>query len=188
MPEEVRVVGKNIERIGAYEKAKGEAIFVDDMRNEGMLCAKILRSPYAHAKILSIDTSKAKKLPGIKAVLTYKNVPRVLFQEEDVSDAYILEDKVRFLGDEVAAVAGETPEIAERAIGLIKIKYEEIPAVFTAEEALNPGAPLIPPPEVCKNNLFEHPARTTSKDWGDINQGFREAEYTFEETYIADCV
>ena len=188
MVNELKVVGKNVARIGAVEKVRGEAKFVGDMSLPGMLHAKILRSPYAHARIVNIDASKAEKLPGVRAVLTYKNVPRILFMEESAEESYVLDDKVRFLGDEVLAIAADTIETAERGLELINVHYEELPAVFTPEEALKPGAPLIPPPEVSKDNMLVGPARTRSRDWGNIEEGFKEAEHVIEKTFTAHCV
>lgn len=188
MAEELRVVGKNITRLDAYEKATGAAKFTGDMWLYGMLYGKILRSPYAHARIVSIDTSKAEKLEGVKAILTHKDVPRVLIGESGVEDAYVLPHKVRFVGDEVLAVAAESEEIAEQALELIDVEYEELSIVLAPEEALRPGAPLIPPPEVSATNLLEVDSRTLISERGDVEKGFSEADLIVEDNYHTSFV
>lgn len=188
MTEKLRVVGKSIPRLDAYEKATGAARFTGDMWLYGMLHGKILRSPYAHARIVSIDTSKAEKLEGVKAILTHKDVPRALIGESGVEDAYVLPDKVRFAGDEVLAVAAESEEIAEQALELIDVEYEELPVVLTPEEALRPGAPLIPPPEVSATNLSTVASRTLISERGDVEKGFSEADLIVEDNYHTSFV
>lgn len=188
MGEELRVVGKNITRLDAYEKATGAAKFTGDMWLYGMLYGKILRSPYAHARIVSIDTSRAEKLEGVKAILTHKDIPRVLIGESGVEDAYVLPHKVRFVGDEVLAVAAESEEIAEQALELIDVEYEELSIVLASEEALRPGAPLIPPPEVSVTNLLEVDSRTLISERGDVGKGFSEADLIVEDNYHTSFV
>lgn len=147
-------VGKNLPRNDAYDKVTGRGVFTHDFSLPNMLFAKVLRSPYAHAKIIDIDTTEAEKLPGVKAVATYKNSPKTAFStsaisvltipgQEPVLDQYIFDSKVRYIGDEVAAVAATTEEIAAAACKLIKVTYEELPAVFDPIEAMKPEAPLV---------------------------------------------
>ena len=124
-------MGKSIVRLDGYDKATGAARFAGDMLLHRMLHGKVLRSPYAHARIASIDTSKAEKLEGVVAILTHRDVPSILFGELFVEDANVLTDRARFVGDEIVAVAAETEEIAERVLGLIDIEYEELPVVLT---------------------------------------------------------
>ena len=188
MGEELRIVGKSVPRLDGYEKATGAAKFTGDMWLYRMLHGKVLRSPYAHARIVSIDTSRAEKLEGVKAILTHKDVPRALIGESGIEDAYILPDKVRFVGDEVLAVAAESEEIAEQALELIDVKYEELPIVLTPEEALRPGAPLIPPPEVSTTNLSEVDSRTLVLERGDVEKGFGEADLIVEDNYHTSFV
>ena len=123
----------------AIEKAKGEARYIRDIQLPRMLHAKFLRSPHAHARIVSIDTSKAETMPGVKCVLTYRNVPKVhpLRKFE-----YLLDETVHYPGEEVAAVAALTPEIAEEALDLIDVKYQVLPAVVDPEEAHEARCPL----------------------------------------------
>lgn len=188
MTEELRVVGRNVPRVDAPKKATGAAKFVADIRLPNMLCGKLLRSPWAHAKIGSIDTSKAEKLEGVKAIITHKDVPHVLFGECGGIDAYPLPDRVRFVGDEVLAVVAETKEIAEKALELIDVQYEPLPAVFTPEESLRPGAPLIPPPEYSKSNLLVGRTKTWTADRGNIDEGFEQADEVFQNTFYSHFI
>ena len=114
-----------------------------------MLHAKFLRSPHAHARIAGIDTSKAEKLPGVKCVLTFRNVPKV---HAGRKFEYLLDETLHYQGEEVAAVAALTAEIAEEALKLIDVNYEVLPAVFDAKEAMRPSAPLVHPE--CGTNIF----------------------------------
>lgn len=179
-------VGKDIPRIDAADKVTGKAVYLDDINFPDMLFAKILRSPYPHAKILKIDTREAEKLPGVKAVLTHKDVPKIPFNSSYRGpfhayypfDEYILEDKVRFIGDKVAAVAAEDPLIAEEALDLIKVEYQPLPAVFDPEEAMKSNGPQIHPEVSSKNIISEWVI-----GWGDVEHGFKEADYIFEGRY-----
>src|SRR4030067_3730869 len=132
MSKEFSVLGKSLVRKDAIEKVKGEAKYIDDIQLPRMLHAKFLRSPHAHARIVSVDTSKAEAMPGVKCILTHQNVPKVhpLRKFE-----YLLDETVHYPGEEVAAVAALTPEIAEEALKLIHVNYEVLPAVFDFEEA-----------------------------------------------------
>lgn len=142
-PPSYRVVGRNVERVDGIEKVTGVAQYVADIKLPGMLEGKILRSPYPHARVLRVDTSRAARLPGVYAVVTGDDTPKRrwgAFQK----DQYVLAvDKVRYVGDEVAAVAAVDEATAEEALSLIDVEYEELPAVFDPEEAMQPGAPLI---------------------------------------------
>src|SRR4030042_3188748 len=135
MPEEFAVIGKSFPRKDALEKVNGEARFVSDIQLPRMLHAKFRRSPYAHAKITKIDTSRAEALAGVKCVLTHQNVPKV---HPGLRFEYILDETVHQAGDEVAGVAAVTKEIAEEALKLIDVEYEVLPAVLDAEEAMKP--------------------------------------------------
>ncbi len=177
--ENFAIVGKRVPLKDAPEKVTGSALFTGDMTLPGMLCAKVLRSPYAHAKVLRVDTSKAERLPGVKSVLSKNNAPRKLIPVVfDVPpDRVAFDDEVRFIGDEVAAVAAVTEEIAAEALKLIKVDYKELPAVFDPEEAIKPGAPLV---------HADKPGNITSSiksNSGDVEAGFREADHVFEETF-----
>ncbi|MFO3796890.1 MAG: xanthine dehydrogenase family protein molybdopterin-binding subunit, partial [Anaerolineales bacterium] len=194
-----QVVGKPEKKVDALKLAQGKPAFAADLLGvdypiRGMLYAKVLRSPHAHAIIKRIDTSKAKALAGVAAVLTWQDIPRVVYSTAGQShpipgplDTFSLDYKVRFVGDRVAFVAAETPEIAEEALKLIEVEYELLPAVLDKEDAMKPGAPIIHdepeyvPFAVCdpKRNL----AAQIRIDIGDVEKGFAEADEIFEGVY-----
>src|SRR5262249_21776465 len=128
----------------------GRGTFVDDIALPGLLYAKILHSPHAHARLRRIDASQARAMPGVVCVLTHQDVPRVPYTtagqgvpEPSPYDAVMLDNKVRFVGDRVAVVAAEDPELAQRACDAIKVDYELLPAILDPERAMEPGAPVI---------------------------------------------
>ena len=123
-------------RADAVEKVNGEAKFTSDIQIPGMLFAKYLRSPYPHARIKKIDTTAAEALPGVKCVLTHKNVPKVhpVPQMPGGKFEYLLDETVHGCGEEVAAIAAVTPQAAEKALKLIDVEYEVLPAVIDKEE------------------------------------------------------
>jgi len=144
---ELNVVGKNIARVDAAAKATGKAVYVGDIRRPGMLYAKLLRSPLPHAMIINIDVNRARALDGVESVLTWKDAPQIPFTScghpyppDTPEDTLILSQRMRYVGDVVAAVAAVSPEIALDALDLIDVEYEELPAYFTPEEALAEGA------------------------------------------------
>jgi putative selenate reductase molybdopterin-binding subunit len=146
----LKTVGKPEPKVDAVKLAAGKPVYTDDIEMRGILHAALLTSPHAHARITHIDTSKAKALPGVHAVLTYKDIPRVYYASGGQSypnpkpyDQVSLDHKVRHVGDRVAVVAAETPEIARKALSLIDVEYQVLPAVFDPIEAMQPGAPLI---------------------------------------------
>ncbi|QDY99856.1 xanthine dehydrogenase family protein molybdopterin-binding subunit [Nitratireductor mangrovi] len=180
------VVGKSVKRSDTLEKVTGTALYAGDIILPGMLHGKIKRSDIAHARIKSIDTSKALALKGVKAVLTHENVPRVLHYGSPhprsasvTKDQYILDDRVRYWGEGVAAVAAISEEIAEEALGLIEIEYEPLPAVFTVEDALKPDAPAIHDNGLEKNNVLA----PVVVERGDVEKGFAEADLVLEGEY-----
>ena len=144
------VVGKGVPKVDAVKLVKGNPAFVDDIELRGMLHAKVLRSPHAHARIVAIDDAEARALPGVHAVLHTLNTTRVKYASGGQSwpnpkpyDQVSFDDKVRHVGDRVAAVAAETPEIAAEACRRIRVTYDVLPAVFDEVEAISPGAPVI---------------------------------------------
>lgn len=180
------IIGTSVKRTDLLAKVTGDAKYVADMNMPGLLFGKTKRCNVAHARIKRIDVSKARALPGVKAVLTHENVPRVLHAGSPhprsasvTCDQYILDDKVRYWGEGVAVVAAVSEEIAEKAIGLIEVEYEELPAVFTVEDAQRPDAPLIHDREP-GGNLVLPPVFFTR---GDIDQGFAEADFILEGEY-----
>lgn len=180
--DEYSLIGKRLPRIDAREKATGRALYTDDISMHGMLCGMILRSPLPHAMLRRIDTRKALKLPGVKAVVTGEDTLKVKYGVISRSPKYMDEyplavDKVRFIGEEVAAVAAVDPDVALEALDLLRVEYEELPAVFTPEEAMRPGAPQI----------HGHAPGNMSREFhiheGDVEQGFSESDLVREDTF-----
>jgi len=176
------LLGKSRARIDAPAKVTGEAIYTADLKLPRMLYAKVLRSPHPHARILSIDVSKATSLKGVEAVITgrdaYGEKWGVFPYTQD--HALIAIEKVRYIGEEVAAVAAETEEIAQEAIQLIDVRYEPLPAVFTIEEAMSEGAPKIH--DQYERNLNIH----VSINVGDVDKAFKEADVIVEDEVTSD--
>ena len=133
------VVGKSLTRVDAAAKVTGAAEYAADVKLPNVLYGKILRSPHAHAKIVSIDTHQAEQLPGVETVITYKDLP----QPSGAGRTVFAQGKARFAGEAVAAVAASSLEVAQDALDLIDVEYEVLPAVMDPEEAMQPGAPLI---------------------------------------------
>ena len=184
------VVGHNVQKVDAVKLAAGRPAFTDDISMPGMLIGKILASPHAHARIKKIDVSKAKALSGVHAVLTYKDVPRVPhttagqgWPEPSPYDTYLLDNKVRFVGDRVAAVAGESRAIAEEALRLIEVEYEVLPAALDLERSSN-GAVIHDEPDSTGIHDAQHNvAAEIHKQLGDVEQGFRESDILVEHEF-----
>jgi 4-hydroxybenzoyl-CoA reductase subunit alpha len=178
------VVGKREPMLDAWEKATGRARFTDDLSLPGMLYGKILRSPLPHAKILHVDLSKAKKVAGVKGGISGKNIPKKKYGIVPMAkDEYALAiDKVRYIGDEVAAVVATSWDAAEEAISKIRVDYEELPSVFDPTEAMKPGAPVIHD-EVPKNV-----SASIHKEFGNVERAFRESDFLFEDTFETQAV
>lgn len=180
------IIGQSVKRTDLLAKVTGNAKYVADMGMPGLLYGKMKRCNIAHARIKRIDTSKALQLAGVKAILTHENVPRILHAGSPhprsasvTCDQYILDNKVRYWGEGVAAVAAVSEEIAEKAIALIEVEYEELPAVFTVEDAQRPDAPLIHDRQP-GGNLVLDPVQFTR---GDIEAGFAAADIIMEGEY-----
>jgi putative selenate reductase molybdopterin-binding subunit len=194
-----QVVGKPEVKVDAVKLAQGKPAFAADIELRGMLHAKVLHSPHAHARIKKIHTSKARALPGVAAVLTWQDIPRVVYSTAGQSDpipgpldSFSLDNKVRFVGDRVAFVAAETPEIAEQALRLIDVEYEILPALFDSSEAMKPGAPILhDEPEYVPFAVCD-PAKNLAAeiriDIGDVNKGFAKADEIFEAEYVVPKV
>ncbi|QAT16498.1 xanthine dehydrogenase, molybdenum binding subunit [Candidatus Velamenicoccus archaeovorus] len=176
-------VGKSVPRIDARQKVTGEATYVFDLKFPGMLVGKMLRSPHAHARIVKIDTSKAEKLPGVRAVVTAEDTPKIKFGSNEyffpyTVDQYPLEfEKVRYIGDEIAAVAAVDEATAEQALSLIDVQYEVLPAVFDAVAAMKPGAPQI---HAARNNI----GVMLPVCFGDPDRALRESDYVHEDVFV----
>jgi CO/xanthine dehydrogenase Mo-binding subunit len=142
--QEYKYIGKPENNVNAVAKATGRAKYCSDMKFSGMLYGKVKRSPYPHARIISIDTSLAERLPGVKVVIVGDEQTSPYRYGAGVADEYTLaRDKVLFVGDPVAAVAAESEEIAQEAVDLIEVEYEELPAVFDGEEAFKRNPPVV---------------------------------------------
>jgi putative selenate reductase molybdopterin-binding subunit len=186
------VIGKNLRKVEGVKLVTGRPAFTDDFSLPGTLIGKILPSPHAHARIKRIDAGKARALAGVHAVLTWQDVPRVphttagqAWPEPSPYDTYLLDNKVRFVGDRVAAVAAETRAIAEEACSLIEVEYEALPPVLRIEDAIKPGAPIIhdEPDSTGIHNAARNIACHIFKELGDIKEGFRQADLIFEREY-----
>jgi xanthine dehydrogenase molybdenum-binding subunit len=180
-----RHIGKGTPRVDAEDIVSGTAAFISDLRLPGMLYGKVLRSPLPHANIISIDTTRAERMAGVEAVVTYKNAPD--WKAGEPKYVPVLERRVRFVGDAVALVAAETEEIAEEALKLIKVEYEELPAVFDVEEAMKPEAPQLYsqfPGNVAPRGFIAFGPNTLQQVVrGDVDAGFEDADFVAEGTY-----
>ena len=194
---QTEVVGHSEPKVDAVKLAKGRPVFADDIELPGMLHAAMLTSPHAHARIRKIDTSKAKALAGVHAVLTYQDVPRVIYASGGQSypnpppwDQVSLDSKVRYVGDRVAVVAADTPEIAREALDLIEVDYEVLPAVFDPEAAMQGGAPVIhdEPDAVKIVDAQRNIAQTVHATVGNFEKAFAEADHRFERAYYSHQV
>ena len=172
--DELFFVGKDIPRVDARAKVTGEALYTVDVTFPNMLWGLMLRSPHPHARILNIDTRRAERLPGVKAVITGKDTPFV-FGVSHMDQIPLQTEKVRYVGDPVAGVAAIDLDTAQEALSLIKVDYELLPAVFDPEQAMQPGAPIIH--EGKDRNLAANPVYNL----GDVEAAFREADYVFED-------
>jgi len=185
------IIGARVGRVEGAEKVNGQALYGADVHFPDVLWGKILRSPYPHARIVRIDTSKVWQVPGVKAVVTGKDEPNH-YQGKSIRDIPVLcWDKVRYIGDRVAAVAAESVEAAEEALNLIEVEYQELPAVFDVLEAMKPGAPVLhdnaPGYDGAPADIMA-PAGgnvVNKLTWGkgDIEKGFREADRVLEHLF-----
>lgn len=175
-------IGQRVPKLDAWEKVSGKTRYIHDISLPGMLYGKILYSKYVHARIKSIDISKAEKLPGVKAVITGYNTPEIKIGF--IKDNPVLKkDKVCQFRDEVAAVAATSPEIAEKALELIEVEYEELPAIFDPVAAMEQGALLIH--EEKESNILKLPWKMEA---GDVEKARAGSDYVVEETYQVSWV
>lgn len=189
-------VHHSVTKVDAKQLALGKPSYVADFAPADALVVKMLWSPHAHARIVSLDVSAAEKMPGVKGVLWHGNVPRIVhctagqgYPEPSPYDTFMFDNKVRFVGDRVAAVAAETEEQALAALAKIKVVYEKLTPVFSIDEAMAEGAPIIhDEPEACipipipyepKKNLVARVACEV----GDMEKGLKEADFTFDDVY-----
>ena len=171
------MVGESIDHLDTLKEVIGEAKYAGDLKMEGMLYAKVLRSPHHHARILSMDTSEAEAMPGVEAVITTKDVPGKIFMLNGRPQIYVFpQDKVRFLGEGLAAVGAISQEIAEEAVRRIKVEYEPLPAVLDLIDAMKDDTPLIFSPAPNATEVGEVVQ-------GDVEKGFVEADVIVESIY-----
>jgi CO/xanthine dehydrogenase Mo-binding subunit len=188
MTRDYRVIGKGLPRPDAWEKVRARPIYAGDFAPPGMLHGRIVRSPYASARLTHIDIAAADALPGVHAVLTGRDVPQNHLRMELpgrmaeatagavlATQPVLAEDRVRFQGEPVAAIAAETPEIAAEAAALVRVEYEELPGVYDPLDALRPDAPAV------------HDGGNVLRRWhlrqGDVAEGFRRADVVVEHVY-----
>lgn len=184
-----KIVGHSVQRLDAVEKVTGSAQFGADLRFAGVLHGRVLRSPHAHARIVSIDTSRAARLRGVVAVVTGQEWTAL--GGEAVKDMpFLAKDVVRYVGDPVAAVAATEEEIADQALRLIDVQYEELPAVLDVMAAVKPGAPLVHEnadqykrigavKPIAGTNIINY----AEEKRGDVEKGFAESDFVFEDTF-----
>ena len=191
-------IGQSMTMIDAEERVTGRINYALNVERPGMLHGKILRSPFPHARLSHIDGSAAERLAGVAAVLTRDDFTEAsgysakygrIFRDQSV----VALDKVRFIGDPVAAVAGLTVEIAEEALALIRVDYEELPAIFDEQAALQPEAPLVHDPRPAQQAIFSNLIQDLPGGsnlcshfklrHGDIEAGFRQADFVFEDVF-----
>ena len=189
-----QIIGQSIPRVDNTGKVTGDARYTADVLLPGTLWAKTLRSPYPHARIARVDTSRAEKAPGVRAILTGADVRGILYGRRYRDISVLAQDRVRFIGERVAAVAADTLEQAEEALELLEVDYEEFPAVFDPVTALQEGAPIIhpdvnsypglPKPLARPSNAFVNDIFTR----GNIAEGFAQSDVVVENTFTVSRV
>ena len=180
--EYVDPVGKSVPRIDGLGMVTGQTKYAFDVAFPNMLIGKMLRSPHPHAKILSIDTTEAEKIPGVHAIITAKDTHQIKFGSNEyffphtIDQMAIEADRVRYVGDEFGAVAAVDEETADKAIKAIKVEYEKLPHVVDVEEAMKPDAPLI---HESLNNI----AVILPVNFGNPDRALKEADYVREDKF-----
>lgn len=179
-----KAVGQAKQKYDGYGHVTGKTIYTSDVSRRDALICKVLRCPYHKARIISIDTSEARKMPGVVDVITKDDVPYNRFAM--VPDNHVLAEEIaRFKGQPVAAVAAVTKDQALDALAKIKVVYEELPAVFDPEEAMKPGAPQVRPEG--NVHLFDRNSEVRKIRRGDVEKGFAESDYIVEGRYVLPC-
>src|SRR5690348_4000305 len=168
-----KYIGAPLPKVDAYGKVTGRALYADDIMLPRMLYGKLLRSPHAHARILSIDLRRALELPGVVAIITGEDLPQkfgILPSSQD--ELALAIDTVRYVGDPVAAVAALDPETLDEALKLINVEYEELPALMSIDEALSH-----PEVKINEDARIGNIHKAVSYEFGDMEAGFAEADY-----------
>ncbi|HSH71189.1 MAG TPA: hypothetical protein VK997_14805, partial [Deferrisomatales bacterium] len=180
MSRSYKVIGRSVPRIDGRDKVTGAAKYSGDLTFPNMLFGKILTSPHAHARILSIDTSEAEKLPGVKAVITHRDVPDLKYGISPArwDENIFCIDKVRFVGDKVAAVACVDRDTCYEALRAIKVEYEVLPAVLDFLHAMDEGQPLVQEEYARNINTEIH------QEFGDVEKAFAEAYLVRTDTFL----
>jgi CO/xanthine dehydrogenase Mo-binding subunit len=196
-PKAYKIAGSAARRVDGVEKVTGKAVYTTDIQLPGMAHAKILRSPVAHARVVNVDPTRARALPGVITTLTRDDIKVFNYQYGATykDQSIVAVDKVRYVGDPVAAVLAESPAVAEEALQLIEVEYDELPAVTNIEEATAPGASLVHESGVARAELrgstYGAPERFNGTNicyyltFGreDVNKGFARSDYIFEDTF-----
>ena len=189
----MKIVGKKTRRVDGLSLAKGKAVFADDMPKKDYLYAKILHSPIAHGKIVSIDKSKALALDGIEIILTHEDFTPHYFTtagqgypEPSPRDTSMFNKTMRFVGDRVAVVAGESLEVVEEALALIDVEYEELPTIFDMGDSIDNDTVIHPGKDGFSflHDASRNIAANISEELGDVQKGFNDSDYVFEGTYF----
>ncbi len=188
------VIGQRHRRVDALDKVTGRAMYTSDMKLPGMLIGAFLRSPHAHAMIKSIDTSKAKALPGVKAVVVQSDLAGRVAKVVDAAHGTVSEfqafadKKIKYQGEKIGAVAAITKEIAEEAVSLIEVEYEVLPAITDVREAVKAEAVTIhdddKPYTAADGEILQNTLRSTDLVVGSVADGFAHSDYIFEDSYV----
>jgi len=175
---EFEVVGKSVNRVDGRERVTGAARYTYDIHPAGLLYAAVLRSPHPHARVLLVDTTEAARLPGVRAVLSRENAPQISWYS---NASMLFDNEVRFIGEEIAAVAADDLDTARDALRLIKVEYEPLPFVVDPEAAVRPGAPQIHP----KGNVLKDDEGREGELYsrGDVAKALKSADVVVERTY-----
>ncbi|NQV06236.1 xanthine dehydrogenase family protein molybdopterin-binding subunit [bacterium] len=186
-------VGRSVPRVDGYEKVTGAHVYGVDIQIAGMLHGAVVRSPHAHARIVSIDTAAAAQAPGVEVIVTGRDFP-FLFGGACQDQPYLAIDRVRYIGEPVVAIAARTEAEAQEAVDLVTVEYEELPAVFDMMEALDENAPLVHPDmdTYVKGGHVIVPHTNINTLWtfqcGDVEAGFAEADHIFEHEFSAHAI
>lgn len=177
---EFSVINRRAPRLDAPAKATGRAQYIDDLKAPGMLFGALLQSPMAHARILSIDTSRAARLPGVKCVITAADTGLVKYGVSPAryDETLFCHDKVRYVGDELAAVAAVDLDTALEAVSLIEVDYEELPCLMTIEEAMAEGAPLI------HDDYPGNVSAEVHQEFGNVEEAFKQCDYIRTDRFV----